>query len=423
MPNSISFKSIVFRLYIICLTLLPAGSVAGVNLKVITFIPLFIVCLQLLANETGSLRQFAFLNGVAATFMIWAVRSLVSPFYAEWSMSQYKDIITTLLGCLFVRLLTKDESSRRAFVRLCVYTVAFGCLLKILALMYSSRTGVPVSNIVDRISALFRVKLMTIELGDFGGRLQFPSDNLLPIVLFAVLSLRKRLHMRGLEAFLIVGLFLISSLYTFSRYLWASTAVALCLGIFVSKKDKLHIFYLGTFVALAAFFHEQLSILIDLRFSNALAGSSDQTRMWQIGALWKFFWDAPLFGNGMGSYVLQHVRSVDLPYAYEVQLLALAAEFGVIGMGIFTFLLVNYYRKAFSFQKGAYSYQVSVGLMLFCFLGAGLFNPCLLVSMSAVSYGLLFVLASLGSYEGESLASGGRRQAFFLQPSSKFRSI
>jgi O-antigen ligase len=138
-------------------------------------------------------------------------------------------------------------------------------------------------------------------------------------------------------------------------------------------------------------------MLIDLRFSNALAGASDKVRVWQIDALREFFWDAPIFGHGMGSYVLQHVRSAELPYAYEVQLLALAAEFGVVGMAIFAFLLLNYYRKAFSFKKGSLSYQFSICLMLVCFLGAGLFNPCLLVSMSAVSYGLLFVLASLGS--------------------------
>jgi hypothetical protein len=301
MPRSLPFKSILFNLYIICLILLPSGSVGGVNLKVIIFIPLLIASLQLLANEPGSHWQVAFMAAIAAIFMIWAVRSLVSPFYAEWSMSQYKDIITTLLSCLFVRLLANDEPSRRSFVRLCVHTVAFGCIVKILILLYSIRSGISVSSIVDRVSALFGVKLMTMELGDFGGRLQLPSDNLLPMVLFAILGLRRWLQIPCLEALLVVGLLLVSSVYTFSRYLWICTAIALCLGICISRKDKVNVVYLAITAAGALLFREQLLMLIDLRFSNALAGASDKVRVWQIDALREFFWDAPIFGHGMGS--------------------------------------------------------------------------------------------------------------------------
>lgn len=423
MTKKLSFKSILFNLYIVCLTLLPAGSVGGVNLKIIIFIPLFICAMQLLANESDSLKQFAWMNAIAAIFMIWAVRSLLTPFYADWSMSQYKDVITTLLGCMFVRLIVTDQSKRKAFVRLCINTVAVGCILKIVVLLYSIKTGVSVSSIVDRVSALFGVKLMTIELGDLGGRLQFPSDNLLPVVLFAVLCLRRWLQIGRLKACFIVALILVSSLYTFSRYLWVCTAFAMCLGIFLSRKDKFNLIYVATAGAVASIFHEQLWLLINLRFSNALAGASDQTRVWQISALREFFWEAPLFGHGMGSYVLQHVRAVDLPYAYEVQLLALAGEFGVIGMVIFAILLINYYRKAFSFRKGAYTYQFSILLMLASFLGAGLFNPCLLVSMSSVSYGLIFVLASLGSNGEESWSPEGGQQILLLQPPSIVSSI
>jgi hypothetical protein len=399
-----SIKTIVFSLYILFLILLPTGSLAGVNLKIVVFVPLFIISLQLLAKEEGCFSQFAFLSAVAGIFMMWGIQSLMNPVYAEWAMSQYKDVITTFLGCLFIRLFTKEEADRRAFVRLCIYTVAFGCLLKVLVLLYAARTGASVSDIVDRVSGVFRVKLMTMSLEDLGGRLQFPSDNILPIVLFAILCLRRKLDIGGLKAFLIVALFLISSVFTFSRYIWASTAFALCLGMIVSRKDKLHLVYLAGITAVSAYFYGPISVLMDLRFSSALAAASDKPRVWQIVALKKFFWDAPIFGHGMGSYVVDHIRSVELPYAYEVQLLSLSAEFGIIGMGIFTVMLLNYYRKAFSFRKGTYSYQASVGLMLICFLGAGFFNPSLLVSMSAASYGMIFVLASLGSCKEDSLS-------------------
>jgi len=396
-----SAASALFSLYIVLLTLLPSGSVFGVNVKIIVFIPLSIMALQILAGEEEAIWQFAFISAAISVFMMWTIHSLLDPYYAQWAFLQYRDVLTTFAGCLFVRLFTKRETDRRAFVRLCIYTVAGGSFIKILIFLWSLRTGVSVSEIVDRASIFFGVRLMTIELGPLGGRLEFPSDSLLPICVFAVLSLRKNLQIGGLKSFFILGLLLTSTLYTFSRFIWANTVLALCLGILVSRRDKMHLVYLSVAAAVSLYFLDVISALAALRFSDTLVGASDLERTRQIIALKQFFWDAPFFGHGLGSYVLQFVRSNELPYAYEVQALALAGQVGLIGMGLLVFFLLNYYRKAFSFRPGTRAYQTSVFLLLATFLASSFFNPCLLTSLAAVSYGLIFVLASLGSSEVE----------------------
>ena len=383
----------LFSLFIVLLALLPAGSIYGVNVKILVFVPLAVIAAHRLASEERAFAQFAFAAACCCLVLAATLRSFLDSFYSELALSQAKDVLTTLSGCLFVRLFTPTFIDREKFIRLCIYTVGLGSFLKVLLLLYSLVTGSSVADMVDLISAIFGVKLMALDLDGAGGRLQLPSDNLLPIVLFAIVGLRKRLQIRGGIACLVVALLLFSSLYTFSRFIWASTALAAALGMFVARRDKIVLLYLALSAAATAYFFPLLSGLVTLRFSTALAGSSDLERIQQIVALKQFFWDQPLFGHGIGSYVLNHKRSVDVPYAYEVQIGALLGQFGVVGVGLLAGLLVNYYRKAFDLRAGKRVYQAAVLVLLLDFIAAAFFNPDLLVSMSAVSYGLVFVLA------------------------------
>ena len=103
------------------------------------------------------------------------------------------------------------------------------------------------------------------------------------------------------------------------------------------------------------------------------------------------------FGHGLGSYTIQVIRSAEAPYVYEVQLLALVGQVGLAGMAILAVLLINYYSKAVRLKAGQWGYQISILIMLALFIGAGLFNPGILTSTASLTYGFLFVLASLGS--------------------------
>lgn len=309
------------------------------------------------------------------------------------AFSQYKDVLSTFLGCLFVRLCTLDPADRLKFIRLCIYTVAIGSAIKVYIFIYCYLDGISVSDFVDRISSIFGVKLMSMDIDGVGGRLQFPSDNVLPICVFALMSQRKHLRVGPWTSFLVTALFVVSTIDTFSRYIWASTLLAALLGMLVSRRDRMHWVYIGLAALTIAIFLRNVIELVELRFFSPLASESDLQRVGQIASLKRFFWGSPFFGHGMGSFPLDYTRSSEVPYAYEVQILALCGEFGLVGMGLFFCLLVDYYRKAFTFSEGTLTYRLCVFAILLDFLAAGFFNPCLLVSLSALCYGLIFALA------------------------------
>ncbi len=393
---------LLFGAYVAFLILLPTGSVFGVNVKVLTFLPLFIFTFARSVRSNRSALPLVMQATVVFLLVCWTLLSQFYPTFDGYlSLSQFKDVITTLAGCWFIRILTENDSDKKAFLRLVLNVTAFGCLLKGMIFLYGLRAGVPVSDIVDRISASFGVKLMTADLGDTSVRLQFTSDNLLPACLFALLCLRKKLGIGSLRAVSMMVLLMLSALYTFSRYLWASAAMGIVLGMFAAKRDRLHWLYVAVAGAATAYFFPLISALVAFRFSDQLVESSDVERVDQIRALKGFFWDAPFFGHGLGSYTTDVIRSVETPYNYEVQLLALAGQVGIVGLTFFAILLVNYYRKAFHAGRESWFYQASVFLLLAIFIGAALFNPTLLTSMSAAIFGFLYVLAALGTCHSE----------------------
>jgi hypothetical protein len=385
----------LFCVYLVTLILLPSGTVNGVPVKVLLFVPLVIAAARLLLLGPSPLEQTGFAFVVAALLCLSTVWSLFNPYYSEFVLSHVKDIVTTLVGCWMIRLFAQSEWDQLRIVKVCLLAVAVGSVLKVGLLTYAFLTGTSVSTYVDHISTIFGVKLMSIDLADAGGRLQFPSDNLIPPCLFALLTLRRRVRVGWYLALPIFVILLASSLYTFSRYIWLSTVLATALGLFIGRKDRLNLFYLTITGLVVVAFFPILVTVISLRFSSNLSGASDEVRIWQIAVLEQFFASAPLWGHGLGSYAQTMKRSYDLPYAYEVQVLAMLGQFGLIGCGLLVMLLVNYYRKVFSFASGVRMSQAAVFLLLLNLLGAGFFNPSLLVSMSAVGYGLLFILARL----------------------------
>jgi hypothetical protein len=389
----------LFCFYIICLILLPSGTLFGVNLKIPIFIPLLLLAINQAAKKEHRLFHFSFNLLVSTVFLGWALLSQFYPFTPpNLALSHYKDVMTLLAGCWFVRLFTEDDEDLKTFLRVCIYTVACSGGIKLSIFFYSLYTGVPTAAVIEGISHAFGVLLIGAEFGDadIGGRLQFGSDNLVPLSIFAILCARKKLKIGIWAALAIMGLLLFSSIYAFSRFLWVSTIFGFMLGFLVAKKDKLHLVYVGATAAFIAYFFNVLSAIVTFRLNEDLVNASDIERVIQQRALHKSFMEAPLLGHGLGSHTTMSIRSIELPYAYELQVPALLVQVGVIGMMLFIFLLLNYYWKAFTFERGVRLYQISVLMLLAVLLASGFFNPTLITSGAAVSFGMLFGLAKLG---------------------------
>ena len=159
----------------------------------------------------------------------------------------------------------------------------------------------------------------------------------------------------------------------------------------------MHWIYGSLSAAVVGYYFPVVALLIQLRFSQRVVDASDSERVLQSSALQRFFVDAPIFGHGLGSFTHAVIRQPDLPYNYEMQLVALSTQIGIVGMIFMTGLLINYYRKAFHFPRGTRAFQATVLLLLVTFLAGALFNPSVLSSIAAATFGLLFALASTGT--------------------------
>ena len=388
--------------YLFVTIFLPSGSFLGFNFKA----PLYFGLLPLAAYSASRRRraapaQLALLLGAPAVLSIWILIGLCNGFAAVGSLRQYTDIVLTLLLCWLVLVFCGDQEFRRVrFLSFVVNAEIATCLLKIALIAYALFRGIPVVEITLLMSKAFGVDLMTMDLGAMFGRVQFFSDALIPICIFIVLRHRGRMHIGNLRATIMILLLLVSVIFSFSRYFWAFSVLAFLLGLVLGKRDRFQAVLLaGLGITIIASL-PLLAVLYQLRFSQSVAGDSDLIRTEQIHALREFFLDAPLIGHGLGSYTNQVLRAQATEagrYGYEVQLLALAGQIGILGTTLL-FLLVAYcYRALWWKSILAASDRIGIGLLLCSWLAAGLYNPLLFHPIAGVIYASLSALAAIPS--------------------------
>lgn len=388
----------LFSLYTVLLVLLPSGSVFGINVKIIAFLLLFPVSLyQFVSSRPITYISTSGLLLPLLLLSLWLLLAFFKGNSIALAFLQYKDFIVTIVGCWFVSLYVgDDESNAIRYLRLVVYCVALTSLAKLVLLLYAIGSGIAIVDIVTRISTFFASDLVTTDFsaaGEVGGRFQFVSDTLIPLCIFSILSLRHKLQLAGIQALILNSLLLASALFSFSRYLWMFCAVAVCVGVLLARKDKLLLFYAFIAIAVAILSFDYIQDLVILRFSDALTESSDVERTAQTPALVNLFVDAPLMGHGMGSYSHRVIRSDDLLYSYEEQLLALAGQVGVIGLLVLTGIVLRYFRGLLIMRHKDRSYQLAIVVLTIVFVAGGMFNPCLISSGASVSFGVLMALS------------------------------
>jgi hypothetical protein len=292
-------------------------------------------------------------------------------------------------------LCAEGPSEAVFFVRAVILSEVAASLVKGVLLTYALVTGVPVTQVVLWLKSVFGVSLMTMDFESMLGRIQFVSDGLIPICIFAILFLRKRLNFGVKSAIGMLVLLLLSDFFAFSRYFWAFTAVAFVLGLLLGQKDR---FQLALIAILSITVLASLPILttaISLRFSSTVVDSSDQDRAEQTPALEDFFTSAPIFGHGLGSYTRKVIRSDEAPYSYEVQLLAMAGQIGLVGLLALAILGGYYFRGLWPGHGVGLMQSMGLIAILAIWIAGGLVNPELISSAASVSYAAIFAMGRL----------------------------
>jgi hypothetical protein len=401
------FERVFDPLFSICvylIVILPSGTVFHVNVKMLSYALLFLPAInRLFGRPRQTLLHLGLLLLVPTTLLFWVLIGQLYQFPQFLSVSEYRDIMIMLVSSWLIAVaIGGDQKARLAFLRTALRAEIAACVLKAGLIAYAILHGISVAELVDNLNHLTGTNLMGANLGDASslGRIQFTADGLIPLCIYLLLRYRDKLRISITNAFLMFVLLAFSLVLTFSRYYWGFACVALALGLLFGKRDR---FYAVLLAGSALLITLSLPVLVPiavLRFSADVAGGSDDARVEQINALERFYWEAPLLGHGLGSHPDDVIRSDDLPYAYEVQLLALACQVGLIGMLFFVAIGGYYFYALFPWNRPWHKWllanQLSAGVLLtICLLG-GLFNPMLLNSAIAVSYGML---KALGEFE------------------------
>lgn len=400
-----SFRPL-FCLYVYLLILLPSGSLFGINVKVVCFALLIVPALyHLVGILSMTARQFSLLIALPVLFAGWIFVAQLYGYEIAFSLNQYKEIIVTLISAWIAAVYFQgSDKAKTRFLQMVLHAEVAACVLKVALLAYCAIRGISVALMVDSINQFTGANLMGMDFESSLGRIQFIADGLIPLCIYMLLCYRARLAVRTLSALVMFVLLITSLAFTFSRYFWAFAALALILGLLLGKKDR---FKAALLIALSVIIVVSFPLLValaQLRFSADVAGGSDNTRTLQIPALERFFFEAPIFGHGFGSHTAEVIRSGELPYVYEVQLLALAGQEGIAGLLLMTIAGLYYFRSLWlSSAAGKHSQvtqKLGLGLLLLFWISAGFLNPTLLNSAAAMSYAAIKAMAEIDDDRG-----------------------
>jgi hypothetical protein len=383
--------------YIYMLVLLPSGSLLGVNVKVLCFLSLLPVAAQVsFARGQITVGRLVSLLSIPAILLLWVFLSVFYGFDFSEGFAQYKDLLVTMVTCWFAAVLCADDQADTLFLlRAILYAEVSASVLKILLLGYAFARGIPVSVLIELIHTIFGVQLMAFDFETALGRVQFISDNLIPICIFAILCYRQLLGLRGGRALLMIFVLAVSDLFSFSRYLWVFTVVALVLGLIVGRKDRFQVALIAILTGLTLISLPFLLVIIALRFSTTVVTSSDADRIQQVAALRVFIADAPWFGHGLGSYTHRVIRSLEAPYSYEAQLLALFGQMGLVGVAYLCVLTISYFRRLWPSTERSGLRRAGLLVLLLGWFAGGFFNPSVISSAASISYCAIYAMAAL----------------------------
>ena len=398
----------LFLLFVFVTIFLPSGTVFGINIKLPLYAALLPLAFFLLfKRRKTSPQELILLLGAPAVLAFWILVGQANGFALAGALRQYTDIMLMWLLCWLAFLFCEKDVSRHVrFLRLIVSAELACASLKGAMVLYALLRGIPVVQVVEGVSHVFGVTLMTMDLGALFGRIQFVSDVLIPICIFLTLRHRDRLGFGTFRATFTVLVLAGSVVLGFSRFFWGFSVFAFVVGLLLGRRDRFQMVLFSTLILGTLLSLPVLFTLYQLRFSEAVAGSSDRDRVEQQQALRNFFLDAPIFGHGLGSFshaVIRENENEAGRYGYEMQLLALSGQLGILGIVLMSGFVIWCYRRLFWKRVMPIRNRIGLGGMLLFWLAAGLYNPMLLNAVAGVAYSSLATLVLL---EGEDPAPG-----------------
>lgn len=261
--------------------------------------------------------------------------------------------------------------------------------------VYLAVTGI--LEIAGHWSLVFPQYISDPKLGIHFGRARGPFLNSISYGLFvavglcALLTCWKRMPLGGrLASLAAVPVMLCGVYFSYTRTIWAGTAAALLVILGFALSGRVRLVALGGIVTvglLAATM--QLDQLVSLEREHSGSDSRHSTVMRASFTYisWKMFLDHPLMGVGFGHFPKEKLpylsdRTTPLhleatrSYGHHSTFLSLLTETGIVGMGLFTALLLVWLKRGWNVATNptAPGWMKSQGIFLLAALGVYFFQ-------------------------------------------------
>lgn len=319
-------------------------------------------------------------------------------------LGESRDILLSVFVAVFlISCCDISDDNRKLIYRTLKATFVFIAIMKVLILIFSVATGVPMPLIISWIRDSWNIQMMSLGVeGTFLARLQIPLDSAVPFFLYFVtkeLILVNKNKLRIISAFILL---LVSMLLTLSRAFWAETilfvglAILFEAGVVRAFKIALVSIISTTVLLLLTPLGTLIFKLIDTRFGKtSLANSaSDLERVWQNRMLYNSFIDSPVFGHGLGYFIPNAMRSVTTPYLYESQSLSMLMTLGVVGTAVLLLLYVFLCIKTIYIDTNGRVKIIVPAVFLIMWIFSGSVNPLLFGASGGV---IIFLTAKTSS--------------------------
>lgn len=383
----------LLQLLLMIAVCLPTGSIFGLNVKMVVFGFFLLAFIVHLATSTSEGLNSTHLIGIALFVGSLCFWSLLGITYGQLDKTQIllqlKDISSTvLLAWLCIFFVRRRMLRPEDVIKPIIYgSVALAAMkLALIALTFG-----PKLDPIQLVETVFGEDTLVGGSIAFGlTRVEFPCDIVGTFVIFAVLcpsvsGIRFSRFIVALDVFLLIA----SGIFAYARYIWFLEAVAIIAAMIIERKYKWVIVGALAIGATAYLSTEALQSAVGSRFVSQETSESDQARIEQSRALFEEIEAHPLLGKGLGAHTDTLIRSERLQYSYELQWMALAMQFGFVGIAGFIALLTVSVRDLLAVHHHSKPWLL---LLFALWVLSGWTNPYLTSSFAGAVFGMFMAI-------------------------------
>ncbi|WP_369789084.1 O-antigen ligase family protein [Rouxiella sp. WC2420] len=390
-----SMADYLLSIFLYISIVLPSGSILGINVKIISLLLFF---LGLLLLRHGVIIPKIIMS-LVPIFVFLFLELTLSLFFLQYDdsymIAQAKDIFVFFLMFYVCIIFAENRNGLESLMDKITSSIFVVGIIKILILVYSFVTGIQISTVIQKIADIYNVSIMSFDVEDSSiSRINFTSDSIIFICIFYLFMkmFRGKFSKKDILYLMVICF---SALITMSRFQWATCLASILFAVLINVRKKKS-FIVMVLVCAAAVFSlsfQSVQEMITTRFDQKLVSSSDGARDLQRVGIEKKIDQSPILGNGIGYYIPDVIRSSDAKYSYELQLLALIMQLGMIGfLAVMIMILLPLLKAALGMSIITYC---CFTIMTFVWISGALFNPILFSSSAGAAMAALYAIAKI----------------------------